>query len=81
MILGMVAFFTGAVKAPVTAVVLILEMTGNFNHLGGLVLVSFSTLIASEMLGSRPVYAVLLERILRSGGKEPGSEVSLKLES
>ncbi|MDR2070180.1 MAG: ClC family H(+)/Cl(-) exchange transporter, partial [Treponema sp.] len=70
MILGMAAFFTGAVKAPVTAVVLILEMTGRFNHLGGLVLVSFSAFIASELMGSRPVYAVLLERILRSGGKQ-----------
>lgn len=76
MILGMVAFFTGAVKAPVTAVVLILEMTANVNHLGGLVLVSFSALIASELMGSRPVYAVLLERILRSGGKRPGSGAS-----
>ncbi|MDR2742111.1 MAG: ClC family H(+)/Cl(-) exchange transporter [Treponema sp.] len=69
-ILGMAAFFTGAVKAPVTAVVLILEMSGNFNHLGGLVLVSFSSFIASELIGSRPVYAVLLERLLRSGGKQ-----------
>jgi H+/Cl- antiporter ClcA len=68
-ILGMAAFFTGAVKAPVTAVVLILEMSGNFNHLGGLVLVSFSAFIASELIGSRPVYAVLLERLLRSGEK------------
>jgi H+/Cl- antiporter ClcA len=73
MILGMAAFFTGAVKAPVTAVVLILEMSGNFNHLGGLVVVSFSTLIASELMNSRPVYAVLLERFVRSGGKRTGS--------
>jgi H+/Cl- antiporter ClcA len=73
-ILGMAAFFTGAVKAPVTAVVLILEMSGNFNHLGGLVLVSFSAFIASELMGSRPVYAVLLERLVRSGGKRESPE-------
>jgi H+/Cl- antiporter ClcA len=64
MILGMAAFFTGAVKAPVTAIVLILEMSGSFRHLGGLVLASFSTFVASELIGSRPVYAVLLERLV-----------------
>jgi H+/Cl- antiporter ClcA len=77
MILGMAAFFTGAVKAPVTAVILILEMTGRFTHLGSLVLVSFSAFIASELMGSRPVYAVLLERTLRSGGKQTLSGDSL----
>jgi H+/Cl- antiporter ClcA len=69
MILGMAAFFTGAIKAPVTGIVLILEMSGNFNHLGGLVLVSLSAFVCSELIASRPVYAVLLERIL--GSKKP----------
>jgi H+/Cl- antiporter ClcA len=65
-ILGMAAFFTGVVKAPVTAIVLILEMSGSFRHLGGLVLASFSAFVASEMTGSRPVYEVLLERLVHS---------------
>jgi H+/Cl- antiporter ClcA len=62
-ILGMAAFFTGAVKAPVTGIVLILEMSGNFDQLGSLVLVCFSSFVMSELIGSRPVYAVLLERM------------------
>jgi H+/Cl- antiporter ClcA len=70
-ILGMAAFFTGVVKAPITGVVLILEMSANFNHLGNLVLVCFSALITSELISSRPVYAVLLERMLSRSKPEP----------
>jgi H+/Cl- antiporter ClcA len=74
MILGMAAFFTGAVKAPVTGIILILEMSGNFNHLGSLVLVSLSAFVTSELIASRPVYTVLLERIL-AAKKPPAGRV------
>jgi H+/Cl- antiporter ClcA len=65
-VLGMAGFFAAVVKAPVTAIVLVLEMTANMNHLNSLVAVSFSAFVASELLRSRPVYAVLLERRLRA---------------
>ncbi|MDR0643498.1 MAG: ClC family H(+)/Cl(-) exchange transporter [Treponema sp.] len=64
MILGMAAFFSAVVKSPVTGIVLILEMSGNFNHLGSLVLVSLSAFVTSDIIASRPVYSVLLERLL-----------------
>ncbi|MDR3192894.1 MAG: chloride channel protein [Treponema sp.] len=69
MILGMAAFFTGAVKAPVTGIVLILEMSGTFSHLENLALVCFSSFVVSELIASRPVYAVLLERLEKARGK------------
>ncbi|MDR0629544.1 MAG: ClC family H(+)/Cl(-) exchange transporter [Treponema sp.] len=72
-ILGMAAFFTGVVKAPITGIVLILEMSANFNHLGNLVLVCLCALITSELIASRPVYAVLLERMLGRGRLPPES--------
>ncbi|MHB9294038.1 ClC family H(+)/Cl(-) exchange transporter [Hollandina sp. SP2] len=72
-ILGMAAFFTSVVKAPITGIVLILEMSANFNHLGNLVLVSLCALITSELLASQPVYVVLLERILGRGNPPPES--------
>ncbi|MDR2398181.1 MAG: ClC family H(+)/Cl(-) exchange transporter [Spirochaetaceae bacterium] len=62
-ILGMAAFFTSVVKAPITGIVLILEMSANFNHLGNLVLVCFCALITSELINSLPVYTVLLQRL------------------
>lgn len=73
MILGMAGFFAGTVQAPVTGTVLILEMCGNFNHLNSLVLVSFSAFVTAGLIGSRPVYKVLLERILGTAAGGAGS--------
>ncbi|MDR2632873.1 MAG: ClC family H(+)/Cl(-) exchange transporter [Treponema sp.] len=70
-ILGMAAFFTAVVKAPITGIVLILEMSANFNHLGNLVLVCLCALISADLLASRPVYVVLLERLLGRGTASP----------
>jgi H+/Cl- antiporter ClcA len=58
-ILGMAAFFSAVIKAPVTGVILILEMSGNFDHLGSLVLVCISAFVTAELIASQPVYAVL----------------------
>lgn len=66
-ILGMAAFFSGVVMAPVTGAVLVLEMSGSFDHLWGLVLVSLSAFVTAELIASRPIYAVLLERMLPRG--------------
>ncbi len=64
MIFGMAGFFAAIVKAPVTGAVLIFEMSGNFNYLGNLVLLSLSAFVTTEIMASRPVYEVLLERML-----------------
>jgi H+/Cl- antiporter ClcA len=71
MILGMAAFFTAVVKAPVTGIVLILEMSGSFNHMTSLVLVCLSAFVTADVITSRPVYSVLLERILRNKRTRP----------
>ncbi|MDR0708247.1 MAG: ClC family H(+)/Cl(-) exchange transporter [Treponema sp.] len=64
MILGMAAFFSAVVKAPVTGVALIIEMSGAFNLMGSLILVSLTAFVTSELIASPPVYATLLERML-----------------
>jgi H+/Cl- antiporter ClcA len=63
-ILGMTAFFSSVVGAPITGVILLLEMSGNMGQLGSLVLVSITAVTVSQALRSRPVYTVLLERML-----------------
>ncbi|MDR2803516.1 MAG: ClC family H(+)/Cl(-) exchange transporter [Treponema sp.] len=68
MILGMAAVFSSVVKAPVTGIVLVLEMTANYNHLTSLVLVSLCSFVTAELIASRPVYDVLLSRILEDAG-------------
>ncbi|MDR3167978.1 MAG: ClC family H(+)/Cl(-) exchange transporter, partial [Treponema sp.] len=73
MILGMAAFFSGVVKAPVTGIILILEMSGNFDHLWSLVLVSLCAFVTADLIASRPIYTVLLERMLPSKAQDRNS--------
>ncbi|MFW5995615.1 MAG: ClC family H(+)/Cl(-) exchange transporter, partial [Spirochaetia bacterium] len=65
-IFGMAAFFTSVVKTPITGSVLILEMSGNFSHFSELVAGCLTAYVVSELLRSRAVYDVFLERMLRS---------------
>jgi H+/Cl- antiporter ClcA len=64
MILGIAAFFTAVIKAPLTGMILILELSGTINHLGTLVPVCLASFIVSELIESRSVNEVLTERLL-----------------
>lgn len=69
-VLAMAAYFSAVVKAPVTGSVLIMEMTGSFNHLLPLILVSMIAYLVADLGKAKPVYEALLERALRKQGKE-----------
>lgn len=64
-VFGMAAYFAVVVKSPVTGSVLIMEMTGSFQHMLALLIVSLSAYAVSELTGGRPIYSQLLERMLR----------------
>lgn len=64
MLLGMVGMFTGIVRAPITGIVLIVEMSGSLSQLLSLVVVAATAYIAADSLGVKPVYDLLLERIM-----------------
>lgn len=64
-ILAMAGYFTAVVRAPITGIILITEMTGSFNHLLSLSIVSITAYIVADILGSKPIYESLLERLLR----------------
>lgn len=66
--LGMAGYFVSVVKAPVTGIVLIMEMTGSFSHLLSLSVVVIISFITSELLRNEPIYEVLLERLLKKVG-------------
>ncbi|GHV73530.1 voltage-gated chloride channel [Spirochaetia bacterium] len=66
MLLGTCALFTAVFKAPVTGIVLIMEMSGSFNHMVSLVLAALSAFVTTDVIASRGVYSVLLERTLRT---------------
>jgi H+/Cl- antiporter ClcA len=63
-ILAMAGYFTAVVRAPITGIILITEMTGSFNHLLSLTIVSITAYIVADILGSKPIYESLLDRLL-----------------
>lgn len=69
-IVGMGTFFAASVRAPVTGIILVCEMTSNFNFLlPMLVSVSTASYVAGILKGS-PIYTQILERTLRLGNDE-----------
>lgn len=61
MILAMAGFFTAIVRAPITGVILLLEMTGSLSHLLSLAITSIAAYVAADLLKSTPIYHSLLE--------------------
>jgi len=68
-ILAMAGYFTAVVRAPITGIILITEMTGSFNHLLPLTIVSIVAYIVADILASKPIYESLLEKFLHNQGE------------
>jgi len=58
--IGMAAFFAAVVRAPLTGIVLVLEMTGDYNQLLPLLTASMVAYVFSESMGVAPLYESLL---------------------
>ena len=63
-ILGMAGYFSAIVRAPITGIILISEMSGSFSHLLTLSMVSLAAYLVPDMLRCAPVYDQLLHRLL-----------------
>ena len=61
-IIAMAGFFSAIVRAPITGVILITEMTGNFMTLLSLVAASLVAYVVADLLGGEPVYDQLMYR-------------------
>ena len=61
-IFGMAALFAAVIKAPITGSILILELTGQFEHLVGLIVISGVAFMISDLCGGKPIFSALLER-------------------
>jgi CIC family chloride channel protein len=66
-VVGMAACFTAIVRAPLTGIVLVVEMTGNYEQILPLLVACFFAYATAEVLHDLPLYQALLERDLRSG--------------
>lgn len=60
---AMAGIMAGSVKAPVTSILLMAEMTGSIVHLLPVAAVAFIAQLTSDLLGISPIYEVLLGRI------------------
>ncbi|MBC2856527.1 ClC family H(+)/Cl(-) exchange transporter [Cetobacterium sp. 2A] len=63
MVLGMAAYFVAVVRAPITGIILILEMTGSFEHLLALTTVSLVAYYVTEIMKLEPIYEILYKRM------------------
>ncbi len=68
-VVGMAAYFTGVVRAPLTGIVLMIEMTGNYELILPLFVACFSSLLIADALNNLPIYEALLERDLKNNGR------------
>jgi CIC family chloride channel protein len=79
-VVGMAAYFTAIVRAPLTGVVLILEMTGNYEQMLPLLASCFCAYFVAEYLKDVPIYEALLERDLLRRGVAINSEEPIVVE-
>lgn len=62
-ILAMAGLFAAIVRAPITGIVLIMEMTGSLSHMLSLTIVSMIAFIVADRLKSPPIYDALLDNL------------------
>jgi chloride channel protein, CIC family len=62
-VVGMAAFFAGVVRAPLTGIVLVVEMTGSVTMLLPMLGACFAAMLLTTVLQNPPIYDSLLERI------------------
>ena len=80
-VVSMAGFFAAIVRAPMTGIILVFEMTGNLDSLLPLAVVSLTSYTLADLLGSTPIYTALLENLLRPEDKaasrrnRPGEKV------
>lgn len=63
-VLAMAGYFSAIVRAPLTGIILIFEMTGSLTQMLSLSIVSIIAYIVATLLESKPIYESLLERLL-----------------
>ncbi len=70
-VLGMAGFFVGSVRAPLTGIILISEMTGGYDLLFPICISGLAAYLVGEALHDRAIYEALLEADLERTGHGP----------
>ncbi len=73
-ILGMLGYFTGVVQTPITAFVIVMEMTDNHGLLLPLMATSFIAYVSSRLVCPTPIYHTLADQFLPARPAKPAVE-------
>jgi H+/Cl- antiporter ClcA len=73
-ILGMVGYFTGVVQTPITAFVIVMEMTDNHELLLPLMATAFVAFVSSRVVCPQPIYRELARNFLPAPVEPPRLE-------
>lgn len=68
-IMGMTGLFASIVRSPITGVILITEMSGDFKNFLPLAVVALISYLVADLLKGEPIYDQLLERMLSKKSK------------
>jgi len=81
-VVGMAALFAGTVRAPLTGIVLMLEMTESYSLMLPLLVASFAAQWVADLLREPPIYDALLQRELRTASEThlPASAMMIELD-
>ncbi len=63
-IAGMGALFAATVRAPITGIVLVTEMTDNYQLILPMMLTTLGATVVAQLLGGKPIYSQILHRTL-----------------
>lgn len=73
-LLGMTAYFSGVVQAPITSAVIVMEMTANQTLMIPLMATAFLSFAVSRLICRRPLYGALARRFLQVQHGGPNNE-------
>jgi CIC family chloride channel protein len=79
-VVGMAAYFVAIVRAPLTGIVLIIEMTNTYEQIIPLLVACFSASAVADALGDMPIYEALLARDVHRDTTTPAFDGTLVLE-
>ncbi|ORJ27343.1 H(+)/Cl(-) exchange transporter ClcA [Rouxiella badensis] len=75
-IAGMGALFAATVRAPLTGIVLVLEMTENYQLILPMIITCLGATLLAQFLGGKPLYSALLTRTLQKQEREQAEQAA-----
>ncbi|WP_455595567.1 H(+)/Cl(-) exchange transporter ClcA [Acinetobacter pecorum] len=70
-VLGMAGLFAATIRAPLTGIMVVMEMTGSFVLILPLIITCLAATFMAQTLGATPIYSAILNSTLASSKNEP----------